>query len=167
MLIVQNGCSYFAMVLLPPAPASACVCDCYMLFYKFAFFYYFVSRHGFFFKLNNRGLNYFFLDFCFLKFHWRLVDLQSWDHFCCTTKWFSHTQTHIHSLLDSFPTNLITEHWVEFPVLYSRSPLANHSIDLHVHMPIPHPPSIPPWNFFLDISIIFWFSSDRCLRFYT
>ena len=41
--------------------------------------------------------------FVFLKFYWRIVDLQGWDHFCCT-KWFSDTCTHIHSLSDSFPS---------------------------------------------------------------
>lgn len=32
---------------------------------------------------------------------------------------------------------MIAEHWVESPVLYSRSPLTNHFIYLHVHMRIP------------------------------
>ena len=34
----------------------------------------------------------------FFKFYWSLVDLQSCDNFCCTTKWFSHAYAHIHSL---------------------------------------------------------------------
>ena len=33
-----------------------------------------------------------------------------------------------------FPIQIITEYWVEFPVLYSRSSLANHSTNLSVHM---------------------------------
>ena len=34
-----------------------------------------------------------------------------------------HTYTSIHFFLDSFPTWVITEQWVEFPVLFSRSSL--------------------------------------------
>ena len=30
--------------------------------------------------------------------------------------------TYIHSFLDSFPIQVITEYWVEFPVLYSKDP---------------------------------------------
>ena len=35
---------------------------------------------------------------------------------------------HIHYFSDSFPIKIITEYWVELPVLYSSSLLANHSI---------------------------------------
>ena len=59
--------------------------------------------------------------FHFQKFYGHLVDLQCCGRFCCSAKWFSYINTHIHSFLDSFPTYTITEHWVEFPVLYSRS----------------------------------------------
>ena len=52
--------------------------------------------------------------------------------------------THIHSLSDSFPTQVIMEYWVEFFVLYIRSLLANHSIYRRVHMPISTPQSTPP-----------------------
>ena len=38
--------------------------------------------------------------------------------------------------------------WVEFSLLRSRSPWASHSIDLGVHMLIPHPQSIPPLQAF-------------------
>ena len=34
-----------------------------------------------------------------------------------------YTYTSIHFFLDSFPTWVITEQWVEFPVLFSRSSL--------------------------------------------
>ena len=44
---------------------------------------------------------------------------------------------------DSFPIQIITEYWVEFPVLYSRWPLASHSIYHSVHIPSPNPQSIP------------------------
>ena len=33
----------------------------------------------------------------------------------------THIYTHIHSFSDSFPTYVVTEYWVEFSVLYSRS----------------------------------------------
>ena len=39
---------------------------------------------------------------------------------------------------------MITEYQVEVSGLYTRSLLANHSIYLSVHMPIPTPQSIPP-----------------------
>ena len=55
-----------------------------------------------------------------------------------------HTHTHTHSLSDSFLTEIITEQWVESSVLHSRSLLANRSVFLSVHMPIPNPQSIPP-----------------------
>ena len=79
--------------------------------------------------------------FCFTKFYWSVIDLQC-DSFCCTTKWFSYMCTHVHSFSDSLPIQIITEHWVEFSVLYRRSLLANHSRYLSVHMPMPTPPSI-------------------------
>ena len=74
----------------------------------------------------------------FFKFCCSIIELQGCETFCCTTKWFSHTYTHIHSLPDSFPTQIITECWVECPVPYSRSPVANHSIDFRGHRPIPN-----------------------------
>ena len=36
--------------------------------------------------------------------------------------------THIHSFSDSFPSQMITEYWGEFPVLYNRFLLAKQSI---------------------------------------
>ena len=33
-------------------------------------------------------------------------------------KWFGYTHTYTHCLLASFPTQVITQYWVEFPVLY-------------------------------------------------
>ena len=40
---------------------------------------------------------------------------------CCIANWFSYTYTYIHSFPDSFLIEVITECWVEFPVLYSWS----------------------------------------------
>ena len=57
----------------------------------------------------------------FLNFYWSIVDLQCCVSFRCTAKWISYTYTYSHSFLDSFPIQIITETWVEFPVLYSRS----------------------------------------------
>ena len=82
--------------------------------------------------------------FSFLKkLYWTPVDLQCCDNFCSTTNWFSYTCKHIHSLSDSFPAWSITEYWVEFSMLYSKSPLISHSIYQGVHMPSPNIHSIP------------------------
>ena len=75
-----------------------------------------------------------FSFFYFLKFCRSIVDLQCCDHFCCITRSFSCTSVLIHSLPDSFPTDIITEYWVEFFVLYT-SPLAAHSMHQSWHMP--------------------------------
>ena len=42
----------------------------------------------------------------------------------CTAKWLNYTYTYIHSFPDFFPMMVITEYWVEFPVLYNRSLLS-------------------------------------------
>ena len=86
----------------------------------------------------------------FCKFYWSIVGLQCCDNFCCATNWFSYTYTPIHSFSDSFPRWIITKYWVQFSMLYSRSPLANHSIYLSVHRPISkpqstHTPTCPLW----------------------
>lgn len=49
---------------------------------------------------------FFFFFHFFKKCYWGIVDLQCWDTFCCTTKWFHYTYTHIHSYLDFFPIYL-------------------------------------------------------------
>ena len=83
--------------------------------------------------------------FSFLKFDKPLVDLKYCNNFCYTIKWFSYTYTSIdiHSFSDSFPIYVIIKYWVEFPVLYSRSPMASHFTCLSAHMPIPNSQSIP------------------------
>ena len=68
---------------------------------------YLLSIHIFFGKISIQMLwpilFFFLLLFYFFKFFSSIVNLQGCDHFCCTTKWHSHTYTYIHSL-DSFPT---------------------------------------------------------------
>ena len=48
------------------------------------------------------------------------VHLHCCISFSWTVKWISYTHAYIHSLLDSLPTQVITEYRVEFPVLSSR-----------------------------------------------
>ena len=63
-----------------------------------------------------------FLIFLYFKeFYWSIVDLQGGVNFCSTAKWFIYTYKHIHFVSDSFPILGITEYWVEFPLLNSRS----------------------------------------------
>ena len=48
------------------------------------------------------------------------VHLHGCISFSWSVKWISYTHAYIHSLLDSLPTQVITEYGVEFPVLSSR-----------------------------------------------
>ena len=54
----------------------------------------------------------------------------------------THTHTHTPSFLDFLSISVITEHWVEFPVLYSRFSLVIYFIYVLSHsvMPIPCDP---------------------------
>ena len=53
-------------------------------------------------------------------FYLSIVALQCWVSFYCIAKWFSRVYTYIPSCLDFLPVQVPAEHWVEFPVLYSR-----------------------------------------------
>ena len=57
--------------------------------------------------------------------------------FSCIAKLFSYAYTFINSLLDPFLIQVITEYWVEFPVLYSRSSLVVYLIQSRVHVAEP------------------------------
>ena len=102
-----------------------------------------------------------FILFYFI-FNWSIVDLQ-----CCVSfRYYSsvvqlyihiyiffihtHTHTHTHTQIyifsDSFPLWVITKHWVEFPMLYSRS-LFICFIHSSVYMLIPNSLFIPPFSF--------------------
>ena len=56
-----------------------------------------------------------------LKIYWGILNLQGCANFRYTAKWICHTNTYIHSSPDFLPIQTITEYWVEFSVLYSRS----------------------------------------------
>ena len=45
------------------------------------------------------------------------VDLHCCVSFSCIAKWFSYTYAPVYSFLYSFPIQVVTEHWAEFPVL--------------------------------------------------
>ena len=74
--------------------------------------------------------------------------------FCQTSKWIHHRYTcaphpEPSSFLDSIPIKVITEYWVEFPVLYSRFLKVIYFIYSSVQMSIPISQVIPlpflPW----------------------
>ena len=90
-----------------------------------------------------------------LFYNWSLVPLQWCASFCCTVKWISFVCTYIPSVT--------TEHWVEFPVPYSRFSLVIYAIRSSLWMSIPIsqfiPPSpFPPWYLYI-------FSLYLCLYF--
>ena len=88
----------------------------------------------------------YFLIYVFFKinFYWCIVALQCCVSFWCTAKWISYTYMYMHYFLDFLPTYVTTEHWVEFPVLYSRFSLVIYFIHSSVYMSIPISKFIPP-----------------------
>ena len=86
-------------------------------------------------------INILFKNFKIL--YWNIVDLQS----CvsrCTAKWFSYPCTCNYSLSNSFPIQVITEYWSEFPVLYNRSLLVLYLIYICVCVCVHLKPLIYP-----------------------
>ena len=88
----------------------------------------------------------------FLKFHFYFILEYNWltvSCFRCPAKWFSyiytHTHIHIRSFSDSFLILVITECWVEFPVLCSGSLLI---IYMHVYVNPTIPNLYPPATIF-------------------
>ena len=79
----------------------------------------------------------------FVLFSWSISDLQCCVSFRCITKWLSYTYTCIPSFSDSFLIQFITEYWVEFSLLYSRSLLIIYIIHGILCILIPRPWFIP------------------------
>ena len=111
-------CGYLMMVCGPPLPPPLDWCQ-YILISIFSFFFFF----------------------------WSTIDLQCCVSFRCAAKWIYCTYTYIHSFLDSFHMLAITQYWVEFPVLYSRSLLVIYFIYSSVYMSVPVSQFIPPLFF--------------------
>ena len=65
--------------------------------------------------------------------YWNIIALQSCVNICCTMEWISYMYPYVPSLLSLpstmliiLPICVITEHWVELPVLYGMFPLATY-----------------------------------------
>ena len=85
-----------------------------------------------------------------------IVALQCCARFCCAAKWISYTYTHIHSFLGFLLIEVSTEHWVEFPALYSRVSLVTYFLHSSVYMSIPISQFIP----FLHLVTVSLFSTS-------
>ena len=72
--------------------------------------------------------------------YWSIVDLQGCISYRCTAKWISHTYKYVHSL---FPIQIITNYWVDFPVLYSRFSLIIYFIQNVYMLFLPPNSSLP------------------------
>ena len=69
--------------------------------------------------------------------------------FCCIAKWISYTCVYIYIsslffFLVFLPIEVTTEHWVEYPPLYSRFSLVIYFIHSSVYMSIPISQFLPP-----------------------
>ena len=86
---------------------------------------FFPPSYQILFFINFFNLYFLLIVKKYFYFYCSVVDSQCVS-FGCTTKWFSYT--YIYSFLDSFLIQVITEYWVEFPVLYSKSLLVIHLV---------------------------------------
>ena len=102
---------------------------CFVLFFKETF----LLQHEC--GVNNWNAWPFF----YYYFYWSIVDLQGCVNFCCTEKWFRY----IYSFSYSFPLWFITGHWIQLPVLYSRTFVSIHPLFTSVHLLIPNSWSFP------------------------
>ena len=100
-----------------------------------------------------------FFFFLVPKWHWFFF-IYLLGYICFTTLcsfWVqrsesaSHTYTHTPSLLDFPPSQISTEHGVEFLELHSRPPLVLSSVHSSVYGSIPISQFIPPCLFLLDV----------------
>ena len=87
--------------------------------------------------------------FLLKNFYWNIIALQCFS-FCWTMKWISYMYTYMSSLLDVPPTphpipptQVITEHWAELPMLYSRFPLSDTWSCIQVNPNLPISPTLP------------------------
>ena len=77
---------------------------------------------------------------------------------------FSYTYTYIHSSSDSFPIWVISEYWVVFPVLYSRSLLFVYFLCSTVCVLIPSSSYIPYMSDIIwCLSFSVWLTSFRMM----
>ena len=102
-----------------------------------------------------------------INFYWSTIDVQCCVSFCCTAKWISYTYTYTHSFLDSIPIQVITEYWVDFPVLYSRFLLVIYFVYSRVSMSVPISQFIPRTPFLLgNRKFVFYICCTVCLCVY-
>ena len=94
-------------------------------------------------RLQNIGLQRVGHDWSDLT---HLVDLQYCVKFCCTAKWLHiySTVIHIYNFFYSFSLWFLTEYWIQFPVLYSRTLLFIQSRYNSLHLLTPNFQSIHP-----------------------
>ena len=99
-------------------------------------------------KASKRKSLKFSREILFFFLNWSIVDLQHCVNFCCTAKWLSYTHTHTHTYIynfsQSFPLWFVSEYWIEFSVLYSRTLLFAQSIYNSLHLLILVSQSVPP-----------------------
>jgi len=94
-------------------------------------------------RLQNIGLQRVGHDWSDLT---HLADSQYCVKFCCTAKWLHiySTVIHIYNFFYSFSLWSLTEYWIQFPVLYSRTLLFIQSRYNSLHLLTPNFQSIPP-----------------------